>query len=339
MKSTISMKSDQEKIKELAIEYFEGKIRLKEEGLLFDFISQSKENKSLFRKWEHNWLLEHKPDQETLILWDRLSADYSSRKKQLLGSPIVRKNILSRKIFQGVAAAAVLAVVFLGIELGRLSRQNGGYAFVIETQNAEQSRVILPDGTVVYLNAATTLRCPKRFNEKHRIMELEGEAYFEVERNEGMPFIVKAKNIPIRVLGTRFNVTAYADEPTVTTALLEGRLELWGGDKKITMNPDDIIRFDINTRTVSKFTQNASQYISWTERRFEYNMITFDELFKRLSRQYNINIIFTAEKKMDKIFNISLNNGETITDVLDALTLIIPFTTRRDGKNLYITFK
>ena len=333
------MKSDQEKIKELAISYFEGNIHLKEEGLLFDFISQSKENKSLFKKWEHDWLLEHKPDQRTLLLWDRLSTGYSNRKKQLLGSPIVRKNILYRRIFQGVAAAAVLAVVFLGIELGRRSGQDGGYAFVIETQNAEQSNVILPDGTVVYLNAATTLRCPNRYNQKHRVMELEGEAYFEVARNEDMPFIVKAKNIPIKVLGTRFNVTAYADEPTVTTALLEGRLEIGGENKKITMNPDDIIRFDTNTQTVSKFRQNASQYISWTERRFEYNMITFDELFKRLSRQYDVNIIFTADKKMDKIFNISLNNGETITDVLDALSLIIPFTTKRDGKNLYITFK
>ncbi|MDD2290108.1 MAG: FecR domain-containing protein [Bacteroidales bacterium] len=339
MKSPISMIPDQEKIKELAISYYEGKIHLKDESLLFDFVSQSKENKSLFRKWEQEWLREHKPSQETLILWDRLSTGYRCRKKQLLDSPIVRKNILSRRIFQAVAAAAVFAVVFLAIELGRQSGQDGGYAFVIETQNAEQSKVILPDGTVVYLNAATKLRCPERFNQKHRTMELEGEAYFEVARNEDMPFIVKAKNIPIKVLGTRFNVTAYADEPSVTTALLEGRLELGGGDKKITMLPDDIIRFDVNTSTVSKFRQNASQYISWTERRFEYNMITFDELFKRLSRQYDVNIIFTAEKKMDKIFNISLNNGETITDVLDALSLIIPFTTRRDGKNLYITFK
>ena len=333
------MISDQEKIKELAISYFEGNIHLKDEGILFDFLSQSKENKSLFRKWEQDWLREHKPNQQTLILWDRLSTGYCSRKKQLLDSPIVRKNVLFRRIFQGVAAAAVLTAVFLGIELGRRSGQDGGYAFVIETQNAEQSKVILPDGTVVYLNAATTLRCPDRFNQKHRTMELDGEAYFEVERNEEMPFIVKAKNIPIKVLGTRFNVTAYADEPSVTTALLDGRLELGSGDKKITMHPDDIIRIDINTRTVSKYRQNASQYISWTERRFEYNMITFDELFKRLSRQYDVNIIFTAEKKMDKIFNISLNNGETITDVLDALSLIIPFTTRRDGKNLYITLK
>ena len=339
MKSPISMKSNQEKIKKTAIRYFDGTIDLQEEKLLFDFINAENANKIIFKKWEHEWICEHQPNPNTIWLWERLLCAYQNRKKEVLQLPVVKRNILLRRVYQAVAVAALFAVVVLGIELHKKQNQEGGYSFVFETQNAEQSRVTLADGTVVWLNAATTLKCPDSFNEDHRTLELEGEAYFEVEKNPEVPFIVKAKNVPVRVVGTKFNVTAYRDEYTITAALLEGKLEIGEGPKKIMMSPDDIIRYNIVDRTVSKYKQNAKQYISWTEGRIEYSFITFDELFKRLSRQYDVNIIFTEEKKMDKIFNISLNNGETITDVLDALAIITPFTTRRDEKNLYITFK
>src|SRR3989339_1647327 len=86
--------------------------------------------------------------------------------------------------------------------------------------------VTLPDGTVVWLNASTTLRFPVAFAGKTRKVEVKGEAYFEVAKNEAMPFIVKAGNSEIKVLGTHFNVMAYADEQVIKTTLLEGSVEI-----------------------------------------------------------------------------------------------------------------
>ncbi|MEJ1729715.1 FecR family protein, partial [Escherichia coli] len=201
------------------------------------------------------------------------------------------------------------------------------------------SKVTLPDGTVVWLNAATTFICPTDYNKKTRTVNLSGEAYFEVKKKENIPFVVYAKDYPLLVKGTKFNVTAYPEEQVLTAALLEGLLQFGDDEPGLLMHPNDVVTYDLSLNAKSIYSTYAKQFISWTEGRIEYDSITFDELFRRLSRQYDVDIIFTSERKTDKVLNISLNNGETITDVLNALSLIIPMAIERDGRTLTITFK
>src|SRR5690606_28162717 len=95
-------------------------------------------------------------------------------------------------------------------------------------------RIMLADGTTVWLNAGSTLRYPVQFDPDERKVELEGEAYFEVQKTKGkrIPFIVKSKGQDISVLGTEFNVSAYADEQTVRTVLVNGSVKVLAHEAK-----------------------------------------------------------------------------------------------------------
>lgn len=335
------MKSVNKDIHQLAVCYFEGSISENDEHVLFEFVNKNQYNINLFRNWENEWTACHQPQENTLLLWERLNYRITIQPNSVSHfSSSVNKVSRNRIWYRVAAVAAVLLIVCYSIiSYKTFSEKTQVASFVFETQCAERSRVTLPDGTKVWLNAATTLCCPNDYNKKSRTVNLSGEAYFEVKKNEDIPFIVYAKDYPLLVKGTKFNVTAYPEEKVLTAALLEGLLQFGNDEPGLMMHPDDVVTYDLSLNAKSIYSTDAKQFISWTEGRIEYDSITFDELFRRLSRQYDVDIIFTSERKTDKVLNISLNNGETITDVLNALSLIIPMAIERDGRTLTITFK
>ncbi|MDD4032059.1 MAG: FecR domain-containing protein [Bacteroidales bacterium] len=335
---------------QLSIEYFEGKISGKDEAVLYDFLAENQENKAFFINWESQWRVTHRLLLETVESWEGFEYKlYSKQKDHQINSEKRGAAFIRRIGSIAAAVAAVFALIFGLVFLNKYLTQRDlvrscigqtdSFAFVFETHNAEQSRVKLPDGTVVWLNAATTLKCPANFNITHRTLDLAGEAYFEVNKNTELPFVVHVKECPITVTGTKFNVTAYEDESVITTALLEGALLFGYETRSQQLVPNEVIRYDMAKKTLNRTNVNAKQFISWTEGRIEYDCITFNELFSRLSRQYDVNILINSDRKLDKVFNISLNNSETVNDVLNALSLIIPMTIERTGRNLTITFK
>lgn len=325
------MESVNKDIHHLAVDYFEGSISKDDERILFGFVNENHRNLILFRNWEREWIASHQPQENMLLLWERLKYRIN-----------IQVNTEYRKrIWHRIAAvAAVFLIIFFSVSIYRtFSGKSQEASFIFETHCAERSKVTLPDGTVVWLNAATTFICPTDYNKKTRTVNLSGEAYFEVKKKENIPFVVYAKDYPLLVKGTKFNVTAYPEEQVLTAALLEGLLQFGDDEPGLLMHPNDVVTYDLSLNAKSIYSTYAKQFISWTEGRIEYDSITFDELFRRLSRQYDVDIIFTSERKTDKVLNISLNNGETITDVLNALSLIIPMAIERDGRTLTITFK
>src|SRR5690606_31605669 len=107
----------------------------------------------------------------------------------------------------------------------------------ITTPAGAQYQVVLPDGTKVWLNAASAIRFPVAFSSTQRAVEITGEVYFEVARNPHAPFMVSARGVEVKVLGTHFNVAAYADDSTVTTSLLEGSVLLRKGTQSALLDP------------------------------------------------------------------------------------------------------
>lgn len=335
------MKSVNKDIHQLAVNYFEGSISKDDERVLFDFVSENQHNINLFKNWEREWTASHQPQENMLLLWERLKCRISIQQNSVTYFSSSVSKVYRKKIWHCVSAvAAVFLIIFFSVSIYRTYlEKNQGAPFVFETHCAERSKVTLPDGTVVWLNAATTLSCPNDYNKKSRRVNLSGEAYFEVKKNEDIPFVVYAKDYPLLVKGTKFNVTAYPEEQVLTAALLEGLLQFGDDESGLMMHPDDVVTYNLSLNAKSIYSTDAKQFISWTEGRIEYDSITFDELFRRLSRQYDVDIVFTSERKTDKVLNISLNNGESITDVLDALSLIIPMTIERNGRTLTITLK
>ena len=144
---------------------------------------------------------------------------------------IRRRRPLRRLWLRISAAAAVLALVST-LVLHLLPAERPEQLFTVEAPQGTHSRISLPDGTQVWLNAGSALSYGSSFNETSREVSLSGEAYFEVARHAALPFRVEARGCTFTVLGTKFDISAYAEDPAVTAALLEGALRFESEDKQ-----------------------------------------------------------------------------------------------------------
>lgn len=321
-------------IRRLAILYFEGKISRTDEKCLLDFIQCNESNRTQFKRWEQEWIGDGQENADVVNEWNRLQ---NRIRTQEAIKPVISANSFSiwRK------ATAVAAVILLLIIGGYGVWEVKPYLlpetyFAFEAPYGEKSKMILSDGTVVWLNAGSTLKYSDRFNASNRKVELNGEAYFEVTKHRGTAFVVKTGSYDVQVKGTKFNVTAYSDDSFATTTLLEGAVDLLYKGQKIGISPGESVRLDLAS---SKFTcnkVNAIQAKAWSENRIEYDAITLRELMTKLSRQYDVNIILKSDKNETKEFRISIRNGETIGEVLNAISEIIPIKIERKGNDIYI---
>ena len=236
--------------------------------------------------------------------------------------------------------AAIIAVI---LAVGCFSYWQGGvnvkdtFADIsVEAPLGSRTKLYLPDGTLVWLNAGSRMTYSQGFGVDNRKVELEGEGYFEVTKKAGATFIVQTHGYDIVVKGTKFDVSAYDDDPFISTTLLEGSVELNYKGSPIMMSPGESMRLDVETGKFIRTQVNASQSKAWAENRIEFDHITLKELVAKLSRQYDVNIRLESEAVGDKTFRISLRNRETIGEVMTALQEIIPITVERKGKDIYI---
>lgn len=162
----------------------------------------------------------------------------------------------------------------------------------LSTANGETYRVKLPDGSMVWLNAASSLKYPVSFrNSAERVVELSGEAYFEISKDLRHPFIVKSRGQQVEVLGTHFNINAYKEEPSILTTLLEGSVRLKsergiakvlkpGQQAELTDNGIKILRAD--TRSVT----------AWKDGYFRFRNESLQSVMRKISRWYNVEVVF-----------------------------------------------
>lgn len=329
------MELEKENIHQLAVHYFEGRITLQEEEELFLFVNACVDNYVMFRRWEKEWMQLAAPDQEVVNEWKQLQ-----RRVQIQYN---MPDIYSHKKYslrQLVTVAAVITVIMLSSSYGAFTffrKQAASNYFALVTAYGEKSKVILTDGTVVWLNAGSTLRYADNFGTTNRSVQLDGEAYFEVEKqSDGSPFLVKTSFYDVVVKGTKFNVTSYNEDPYSTTTLLEGAIEVLYEGRQLAVNPGELLCFDKEKKDFSSHHVQASQYRSWIEGRVEYDEITLGELAVRLSRKYDVKIHLDTALDEDATFRVSLRNEETIGQFLQALSDIIPIRFERKGQEICI---
>lgn len=209
--------------------------------------------------------------------------------------------------------------------------------------------ITLQDGTKVWLNSGSTLKCAADFGKKYRTVVLSGEAYFEVTHNAAKPFIVKAGSfMNVKVLGTTFNVKAYPGDPYIKASLITGKIaiDLNNQDRDpILLKPREKITFHLNGPSAPKSvpekeikTPVAYQInrikpnpldkhiseLSWMRGELAFNEITFAELAYDLERRYHISIEFKDEQLKDYHLT-GVFKGENLNEVLQALQVTTPF--------------
>jgi len=182
--------------------------------------------------------------------------------------------------------------------------------------------LILSDSTKVWLNSETSLRFPVQFAGNARSVELTGEAYFEVTKNKDVPFVVSSGNQEVKVLGTQFNISSYADDQQIRTTLVEGRVELSLTDNpesKLVLNPNEQSIVGQNTNQISKRSVDASQYVAWKDGRFVFKDQMLGNIMKTLSKWYNVDVNFSREDLKQLKFTGNLERYADFSDILKKI--------------------
>lgn len=262
---------------------------------------------------------------------------------------------LRRKIYLWSAAAAACVAVFAGIykysgkqaqPIVAVSHKNE-----VSAKSGAKSRLTLPDGTKVWLNAESRITYNSSFNSKFREVELEGEAFFDVVKNAQRPFIVHTSGIDIKVLGTAFNVKSYPKESTIETTLVRGLIEVIKKDEptgprvllqpheKLIFNKEkDSLKLAVPANTIAKTSpqdifimpvskslpDSAMKETSWVYNKLIFDGDKFQDLAVKMERWFDVKIIFRNDKVMNYRFKGVFEN-ETIEQALNALQLTASF--------------
>lgn len=190
----------------------------------------------------------------------------------------------------------------------------------LSTPTGGQYNIILADGTKVYLNTVSSIKYPTRFNGNERIVELEGEAYFEVAKNKSKPFIVKSDTQSIEVLGTHFNVYAYNNEPIVKTTLLEGSVAVTSKNQKAILKPGQQANVADNLNRIVIRKVDTELAIAWKNGRFKFDNADLKTVMKQLERWYGIKVEYRGDVS-DVRFSGGTFMNKNLSEVLKVLEL------------------
>jgi ferric-dicitrate binding protein FerR (iron transport regulator) len=185
----------------------------------------------------------------------------------------------------------------------------------LETPKGGQYQLTLSDGTKVWLNAASSLRFASAFTGHERMVELTGEAYFEVTHNPAQPFKVKVGGLVLEDLGTAFNVNSYADEGSVTTTLLEGSVKVTSGVESKTLRPGQQAVAQGEKILVGKADTQAAT--SWKEGLFVFHNTPIPSVLRDLERWYNIDIV--NKESNTRHLNATLQRNLPLSKLLHLL--------------------
>lgn len=188
----------------------------------------------------------------------------------------------------------------------------------ISTPRGGQYQVILPDGTHVWLNAASSLKFPAAFKGKKRLVELTGEAYFEVAKNKQMPFMVHAENQEVEVLGTHFNINSYSDELATKTTLLEGSVKvIVQGNQKV-LTPGEQAQISKGTKAIKVTPVSIEEAIAWKNGYFVFNDEKLESIMHRVSRWYDVDYQFTGNQGSLSFLGV-IERSKNISSLLKVL--------------------
>lgn len=207
-----------------------------------------------------------------------------------------------------------------------------------------QSKLILSDNTVVWLNAGSRLVYPTFFNGKTREVLLFGEAFFEVSKNAEKPFIVKTSDIEIKVLGTQFNVSAYAEDKVIQTVLKEGSVEIRQNnstifDSKVVLKPNQMASFSKSSNETKLYDVDANYYTLWTKGLLSFDDIDFNRILKKVERFYNISVGFSEPTLGSIRISGKLDLKQNKDEVLEYLEKVSLTNIKKVNDNQYIVNK
>lgn len=275
-------------MKQLIIKYLDGTATKAEQAKLLIWIRQ-KENRIVFNRLKFEWKKDLDGQQfpeGSEKIWNTIQ--YQLLQKSYTGWQKSRKfNQFSR----------IAAIFFFVLSLGSVVyftsnefQQTPEFFTSVVAENGQISKVILPDGSTVWLNSGSELSYSSLFATKNRDVSLSGEAYFQITKNEEIPLVVSSGELHVKVLGTKFNVSAYPESEKINVVLESGSVNLLNSEVEsfsYNLKPGELATFYKTNRKLEVCNVNTAKFTSWKEGMINIYNQSFEELIKRLETRYN----------------------------------------------------
>ena len=237
------------------------------------------------------------------------------------------------------AAVILLFVSFSYVGWGYLKPDN---CVTIRVEQGEDvKKIVLADGSAVWLKEGSSLRIPEVFAENNRKLSLQGEAFFDIAKNANSLFIVATDYVKVEVHGTSFHVNVNAGNKSVETVLVRGCISLHAlnGKKILEMNPGERVAYSWDENTCFTDHVDVNVCAVWRFNQLVFENTTLREIANQLSIKYNVNVNIKSSRLAQRRFRCVINEDERLPDVLEQLCYLAPITYRIESSEIYISEK
>jgi len=332
---------EREYIYALISKYFNDECTQDEISSVLDWCNESEENKREFIHLKKVWIISDRKNDEYISssapnIWNNILESISRE---------TPKTYTKRSViyYAAISAAAAIILIFcLNIFINN-NTWGGNVEYAdFYMPRGERGQLFLPDGTKVWLNSDSKLTFGNDFNSENRTVILDGEAYFDVAKSDKHKFIVKTTSVDVKVHGTAFNVTAYAQTGVVDVSLQRGSVSVYksGSDTELaSLVPNQ--RISINKTSyladIKSFTDDSD--ISWTFEELIFEHAPLKEVFSKMGNWYGVNIaVASSPLHQDLKYRFKIKS-ESLIEILELINKMTPIEYKIDGKEVIIRYK
>lgn len=340
----MNMQKTSDQIEELLFKYFANHLTETEEKELLIWLEADFSHKKILYQMADWWAMAHIP----LFISD-LEADFAFHLKKLSNeiNPVQKKNDANAKFWYKIAASVIILIT-VGVSSFYLGKNLQPFSPIAYYETSvplgSQSKITLPDQSVVWLNAGSSLTYYEDQNHKTRNISLAGEGYFEVTPNPDKPFIVNSDNMHITVLGTSFNLKAYKDDTTINLTLISGKVdvnlvnEIQNMENYI-LSPNQQLAYNKEKQTLEISTVVSANYGRWKDRILKFEEKSFNQLAKDLERIYNIPVEIKSDILAKERFSGSFSYDYSLDYILQEVDVEKKFKWTYQENKLIISDK
>lgn len=307
--------------------FIAGKRLTNDEFILLDKLLNNLQFKEEVNHWlEENW--QHSESKEVKLQFKQI------REKIRFSSLQARMNRLF--IVLGKAAAVLIIPLLAAVLYFYFNQTPSSELLTLTTQKGEQTSVILPDGSKVWLNVDTKLSYPVDYGVKSRNLKLEGEAYFEVAKNDELSFEVASANIVTRALGTRFVISAYPENSSVKSSLVEGSVEVKYDSGIEQLKPGQQLIYNKNKPeiTIKAFDENYE--LAWKNNQLVFRLTPFADVITELEKWFDVNIEYDPTVFKSETLTVQFEKYESLETILRVIARANGFKFTIKDKNVKI---
>ncbi|WP_288200409.1 FecR family protein [uncultured Parabacteroides sp.] len=328
------------RIDELITNYLSGGLGTEELTELEDWLKASPENQKYFRQIREVWFSTIGANEETRYDKEAAFQRFLSKTQVAAEKKVIKKHPLHKYMYAAAAIALLCLISFASYWSGSEQVKKQFAEMVIEAPLGSKTKLYLPDGTLVWLNAGSKITYSQGFGVAERKLQLAGEGYFEVTKNEQIPFEIKTKELELRVLGTKFNFRNYPEDEEISVDLLEGKVSLKNSLKNNSLcylEPDQKAILNKRNGELQISSVEAEYASEWTNGFLFFDEDLLPDIAKELERSYNVKITLEDSSLATfRFYGNFVRKEQSIRDILDMLASTGKLQYHINGRNIHL---